>query len=81
VILNLTDDHIAAVYIAFYFLLAAGDSGFGALSDRVAFNVAIQDHGNCSGRNFCIFQSVDHAAGKSDSAVVILYKKNKETHS
>jgi uncharacterized protein (UPF0333 family) len=78
VILNLTDDHIAAVDIAFYFLLAAGDFGFGALSNCMAFYVAIQDFGNCSRWNFCILKSFDPAAGKSNSAVINVSKKLKK---
>ena len=39
--LNLIDDNISAVYITFYLLLAAGDFGFGALSNRLAVFVAV----------------------------------------
>jgi hypothetical protein len=68
--LSLTRDHFAIVHIAFYLLLAAGNSGIGALSNCLAVFVAIPAFRNCCGRNFCVFKSIDHAAGKSDSAIV-----------
>jgi hypothetical protein len=33
-------------------LLAAGNSGFGVLSNHLAFFIAIQDRWNCSGWSF-----------------------------
>ena len=68
--LNLIDDHVSAVYITFYFVLAARDFGFGALSGHLAVFVAIPAFRNCSGWNFRFFKSSDHVAGKSGSAVV-----------
>jgi hypothetical protein len=68
--LNLTDDHVPAFYIAFYFLLAARHPGVGALSHHLAVNVAIPAFGNCGGWRFCTFKSIDPAAGKSDPAVL-----------
>jgi hypothetical protein len=58
--------------------LAAGNFGFGALSNRMVVFVALQDFGNCSGRNFCIFKSFDHAALKSGSTDLTVLKKIKK---
>jgi hypothetical protein len=73
--LNLTDDHVPAVYITFHFLLAARDPGFGALSHHLAVIVAIPAFRNCCGWNFCLFKSIDHVAGKSGAAVLDVLKR------
>jgi len=75
----LPHDNVPAVYITLYFLLAACYFGFGALSDHLAFFVAIQNFGNCSGRNFCIFKSIDHAARTGAPTIVMASGKIKNS--
>jgi hypothetical protein len=51
--LSLNDDYFSAVSITFYMLLAAGNSGFGALSNHLAVFIAVPDSRHCSRWHFC----------------------------
>jgi hypothetical protein len=68
--LSLNDDYFSAVSITFYMLLAAGNSGFGALSSYLAVFIAVPDSRHCSRWRFCASKSNDHATRQGGTAVI-----------